>query len=65
MKKIILFTFSLLLCTAAICQNADKLYEEGKTLYDAKDYAKAFPKLKTAAEKALEYIDSLEKNINE
>ena len=51
MKKIILFTFSLLLCTAAICQNADKLYEEGKTLYDAKDYAKAFPKLKTAAEK--------------
>ena len=35
----------------ALAQNADKLYEEGKKLYDAKNYAAAFPKLKTAAEK--------------
>jgi TPR repeat protein len=32
-------------------QDAKKLYEEGKALYDAKKYTEAFPKLKTAAEK--------------
>ena len=32
-------------------QSADKLYEEGKKLYDAKNYTAAFPKLKQAAEK--------------
>jgi len=32
-------------------QNADKLYEEGKQLYDQKNYTAAFPKLKAAAEK--------------
>lgn len=51
MKKIVLFMLTLLLCTAASAQNAEQLYNEGKTLYDAKDYAKAFPKLKAAAEK--------------
>ena len=35
----------------ALAQNADKLYEEGKKLYDAKNYTAAFPKLKAAAEK--------------
>ncbi len=32
-------------------QNADKLYEEGKALYDAKKYELAFQKLMPAAEK--------------
>ena len=41
----------LLMCLGAIAQSADKLYEEGKRLYDAESYAKAFPKLKAAAEK--------------
>ena len=36
---------------AVAAQSADKLYEEGKKLYDAKQYAEAFPKLKAAAEK--------------
>lgn len=36
---------------SALAQNADKLYEEGKKLYDAKNYTAAFPKLKAAAEK--------------
>lgn len=35
----------------AMAQSADKLYEEGKKLYDEKKYEAAFPKLKTAAEK--------------
>jgi hypothetical protein len=46
----------MLLLTALVglsvwAQSADKLYEEGKKLYDAKDYAAAVPKLRTAAEK--------------
>ena len=36
---------------SAMAQSADKLYEEGKKLYDEKKYEAAFPKLKTAAEK--------------
>ena len=36
---------------SAFAQSADKLYDEGKKLYDAKKYAEAFPKLKPAAEK--------------
>ncbi len=36
---------------ASVAQNADKLYEEGKKLYDEKKYEQAFPKLKVAAEK--------------
>lgn len=45
--SVLLAVFSLSL----FAQNADKLYEEGKKLYDAKDYVAAFPKLKAAAEK--------------
>ena len=41
----------LVLCTAAGAQSTEKLYTEGKALYDAKKYAQAFPKLKAAAEK--------------
>ena len=40
---------SLALCVGA--QNADKLYEQGKKLYDAKQYTQAIAKLKPAAEK--------------
>jgi len=37
--------------TSLSAQSADKLYEEGKKLYDEQNYAAAFPKLKAAAEK--------------
>jgi hypothetical protein len=50
MKQLVLFLLTLV-CLSASAQNADKLYEEGKQLYDAKKYAEAFPKLKAAAEK--------------
>ena len=36
---------------AAGAQSADKLYEEGKKLYDTKNYAAALPKLRAAATK--------------
>ena len=51
MKRLTMMLFSLVLCLAATAQSADKLYEEGKALYDAKDYAKAVTKLQPAAEK--------------
>ncbi len=41
----------LLLCVMAGAQSADKLYEQGKALYDAKKYTQAVPKLQAAAEK--------------
>ena len=47
--------FSLLLmcfvCITLGAQSAEKLYNDGKDLYDAKRYEAAFPKLKAAAEK--------------
>ena len=48
--RTILTTLFLLICGAAMAQNADKLYEEGKALYDAKKYVQAIPKLRAAAE---------------
>lgn len=54
MKHLAIFFLTLLLSLTATAQSADKLYDEGKALYDAKDYAKAFPKLKAAAEKGHE-----------
>lgn len=51
MKKILIMLFALTVCMTVGAQNADKLYKEGKALYDAKKYTEAFPKLKTAAEK--------------
>ncbi|MCR4852489.1 MAG: sel1 repeat family protein [Prevotella sp.] len=51
MKKLMTTMFALLICMVAGAQQADKLYEEGKALYDAKKYEAAVPKLKAAAEK--------------
>lgn len=42
---------ALMLSMMASAQNADALYEEGKALYDAKDYVAALVKLRPAAEK--------------
>lgn len=42
---------TLVVCMTVGAQSADKLYNEGKALYDAKNYAAAVPKLKAAAEK--------------
>lgn len=50
MKKL-LFMLMALVSLTANAQSADKLYEAGKKLYDAKNYTEAFPKLKAAAEK--------------
>ena len=50
-KKILTTLLALLVCTLAGAQNVDKLYEEGKALYDAKNYKAAIAKLKPAAEK--------------
>jgi hypothetical protein len=49
--KRILMALMLLASLGASAQSADKLYEEGKALYDAKNYKEAFPKLSKAAEK--------------
>ncbi|MBQ4029694.1 MAG: sel1 repeat family protein, partial [Prevotella sp.] len=51
MKKIMMFMLTLMFSLAIGAQSASKLYDEGKALYDAKDYAKAIVKLKAAAEK--------------
>ena len=51
MRKILFTLFVLLLAVAVNAQTADKLYKEGKALYEAKNYAAAVPKLKAAAQK--------------
>jgi len=51
MKRILFIILALVASMAVDAQNADKLYDEGKALYDKKDYAAAVPKLKAAAEK--------------
>ena len=51
MKRLMTMMVTLMLCMAASAQNADKLYEQGKALYDAKNYTAAVPKLQAAAEK--------------
>ena len=46
------FLWVLLLCTITTnAQSADKLYEEGKKLYDLEQYKEAVPKLQAAADK--------------
>lgn len=51
MKLYLLSLLALLIGMTASAQSADKLYEQGKALYDVKKYKEAVPKLKTAAEK--------------
>ena len=51
MKHLLMMLLALMLSAGALAQNADALYKEGKALYDAKNYQKAFPKLKAAADK--------------
>lgn len=50
MRQLFVMLFMALSLTAS-AQSADKLYDEGKQLYDAENYTAAFPKLKAAAEK--------------
>jgi len=51
MRKIVMMMLALMLSVAAGAQSAEKLYREGKALYDDKKYEQAVPKLKAAAEK--------------
>ena len=51
MRKVMMIMLALTLSLVASAQNAEKLYKEGKELYDAKKYSAAVPKLKAAAEK--------------
>jgi len=51
MRKFLMMIVALAIGTAASGQTADKLYREGKTNYDAKNFTAAVPKLKAAAEK--------------
>ena len=51
MKRFFLAAVDVVTCLVAGAQNADKLYKDGKKLYEAKNYTAAFPKLKAAAEK--------------
>ena len=50
-QTIILLCSFLLLALSATAQSADRLYEQGKALYDQKKYNEAIPKLRAAAEK--------------
>jgi len=51
MKRILFSLLMLVVAIAAFAQNVDKLYDEGKRLYDEKKYEQAFPLLKQAAGK--------------
>ena len=50
MKYLLYILTALTVTLTASAQNNDKLYKEGKALYDKKDYTAALPKLKLAAE---------------
>lgn len=50
MRKLVLMLMALVSLSAG-AQSAEKLYDQGKELYDQKKYTEAFPKLKAAAEK--------------
>ena len=51
MKHWLLTLIALAVGMTASAQSAEKLYMEGKALYDAKNFTEAVPKLKAAAEK--------------
>ncbi len=50
MKRITTLLLTVMLSLAALAQNAEKLYKEGKILYDKEKYTEAIAKLKPAAE---------------
>lgn len=50
MKKLTTLVLAALLSIAALAQDADKLYKEGKALYDKEKYTEAIAKLRPAAE---------------
>ena len=50
MKRITTLLLTVMLSLAAMAQNAEKLYKEGKILYDKEKYTEAIAKLKPAAE---------------
>ena len=49
--KHLLFTLMMTMALVCSAQSADKLYQEGKKLYDAERYTQAVPKLRAAAQK--------------
>ena len=51
LRKIVLALVALTMSITVGAQNTDKIYDEAKALYDAKDYKAALPKLRAAAEK--------------
>ena len=51
MKRLMTLLLMCLIGITASAQSAEKLYNDGKELYEAKRYEAAFPKLKAAAEK--------------
>lgn len=51
MRRLAFIILALVVFVAANAQSTKELYEEGKALYEAKNYEAAFPKLKKAAEK--------------
>lgn len=50
MKKLLSLLLLGMMCMPVFAQNAEKLYTEGKALYDAKNYKAAYVKLKAAAD---------------
>ena len=51
LRKIAMVCIALTMSITVGAQDIDKIYEEAKALYDAKNYKAALPKLKVAAEK--------------
>ena len=51
MKRLIYLCMLLMCSISTSAQSADKLYDEGKKLYDAEQYDKAVPMLQAAADK--------------
>ena len=51
LRTIAIALLALTMSITVGAQNIDKIYDEAKALYDAKDYKAALPKLKVAAEK--------------
>lgn len=49
--RLFFFILMMMACLTTGAQSAERLYKEGKEFYDQKNYAAAFPKLKSAAEK--------------